>query len=253
MKKSLIAFVALGLVSGLSLAATAENEDGASRAEASDAPASKIYRTTDEKGNVVFTDQPAENSHSEEVKLKTTNTVPIKKVEMPDVVPGPEEGEADPAVEEYSSLTITAPESGSTLRNPTDAVYVSVSLQPGLQPGDSLVLLDNGVEQPALQLDAPERGVHNLIVQVVSEEGEIRITSEPVEVYIHRSTVSDFRNGSGGGSNGGAAQVGGAADRGGSANVGGGASTGGAASVGGGADRGTPAQPARPNRSIRNN
>ena len=31
MKKSLIAFVALGLVSGLSLAATAEEEEGAER------------------------------------------------------------------------------------------------------------------------------------------------------------------------------------------------------------------------------
>ncbi|WP_232211704.1 DUF4124 domain-containing protein [Alcanivorax sp. DG881] len=253
MKKSLIAFVALGLVSGLSLAATAEEEEGASRVDAADAPASKIYRTTDEKGNVVFTDQPGENSRSEEVKLKTTNTVPIKKVEMPEAVSAPEEEAADPAVEEYTSLTITSPESGSTLRNPTDAVYVSVNLQPGLQPGDSLVLLDNGAEQPALQLDAPERGVHNLIVKVVSEEGETRITSEPVEVYIHRSTVSDFRNFPGGGSNGGAAQVGGAADRGGSANVGGSASTGGAASVGGGADRGTAAQPAKPNRSIRSN
>ena len=86
MKKSLIAFVALGLVSGLSLAATAEEEEGASRVDAADAPASKIYRTTDEKGNVVFTDQPGENSRSEEVKLKTTNTVPIKKVEMPEAV-----------------------------------------------------------------------------------------------------------------------------------------------------------------------
>ena len=167
MKKSLIAVVALGLISGSGLAATAEQEDGASRAEATDAPASKIYRTTDEKGNVVFTDQPGENSRSEEVKLKTTNTVPIKKVEMPEAVSAPEEEAADPTVEEYTSLTITSPESGSTLRNPTDAVYVSVNLQPGLQPGDSLVLLDNGAEQPALQLDAPERGVHNLIVKVV--------------------------------------------------------------------------------------
>jgi len=254
MKKSLISFVVLALVSGVSLASMAENAGSVSEGKEPDAPASKIYRTTDEKGNVVFSDQPAQNRHSEEVKLKTTNMVPIKTVEMPQAAAQPEEAKTGgQAGEGYSSLAITAPESGSTLRNPADAVYVSVSLQPGLKTGDRLVLIDNGIEQPVMQLDAPDRGEHTLIVKVVGEDGESRITSEPVKLYIHRSTVGDFRNSAGGGSNGGAAQAGGAADRGGAANVGGSASTGGAANVGSGADRGSAARPAKPNRSILSN
>ena len=254
MKKSLIAFVVLGSLAGLSQPAMAESEEDVDRVEATDATASKIYRTTDEKGNVVFTDKPEETGGAEEVKLRKMNTVPIKKVELPEAVAEPEDTkQKSQTVDAYTSLTITSPESGATLRNPTDAVYISVNLQPSLQPGDRLVLLDNGAEQPALQLDAPERGVHNLIVKVVGEDGETRIASESVELYIHRSTVSDFRSAPGGPGNGGAAQVGGAADRGSAANVGGSASTGGAANVGGGADRGSAAQPARPNQSIRSN
>ncbi len=84
MKKSLIAFVALGLVSGLSLAATADEEEGAGRVDAAAAPASRLYRTTDEKGNVAFTDPPGEHSLSEDVKLTTTNTVPLTKEAMPE-------------------------------------------------------------------------------------------------------------------------------------------------------------------------
>ena len=40
------------------------------------AATAQIYKTTDEQGNVVFTDQPPEGVEREEVELQRTNTAP---------------------------------------------------------------------------------------------------------------------------------------------------------------------------------
>lgn len=216
-------------------------------AEAGSQSASGIYRSVDENGNVIFTDQKPENGDAEEVQLRELNTVPAEKVGN---VLDAGQDEEDAEDEGYTRLVITSPANEATVRNPQAAVQVAVELEPALQPGDSLVLVDNGVEQPGMQLEDPVRGVHTLVVKVVGKDGEVKMTSEAVEFYIHRSTVSDFRQRPDG--NGAAADIGGAADTGGPANVGGGASTGGAATVGGAADRAKPARPALPRPTPRN-
>ncbi len=216
--------------------------------EAADKPASGIYRSVDANGNVVFTDQPPESGESEEVKLRELNTVPTDK--MRTILDSGNEEPEEAAGEGYTRLVITSPGEEATVRNPESAVQVAVELEPALKPGDTMVLYDNGVAQPAMELEAPERGVHTLIVKVLGEDGEVKISSPAVEFYIHRSTVSDFRRRPD--ANGASANVGGAANRGGPASVGGSAKVGGAATVGGAADRATPARPALPRPTPRN-
>ncbi|MCG8392990.1 MAG: DUF4124 domain-containing protein [Pseudomonadales bacterium] len=212
-------------------------------------PPSRIYRVVDENGNVVFTDHPGKDATSEEVKLKKTNTVPVERVEMPEQLLESEEEEDGTGAPSggYSRLVIDSPEPGETLRNPSEPVPVQVTLTPSLKGDDKLVLFDNGAPQPAMQLEAPERGAHSLVVKVVGADGQVKMVSAAVEVFVHRSTASDFRprppiidrNGP-------AADVARPPSRGGAAQVGGAAVSGGGASPGGAASPGKPAQPSRP-------
>ena len=216
----------------------AESED-MSGADA--AASSKIYRVVDENGNVVFTAQkPGGAAATEEVQLRKTNTVPIKRVELPvapvEAVSGTGSGEAEFAG--YDTIAITAPEPGSTIRNPQEPVKISVDLVPGLQEGHKLVVLDNGNELPGLQLLNPDRGVHTLTAMVVDSEGEVVTESASIEIYIHRSTVGSYRPGNG------PAVIGRQASTGSSASQGASAPRGGAATPGAGASTGTVARPA---------
>tara|TARA_B100000446_G_scaffold184217_1_gene205777 strand:- start:2834 stop:3562 length:729 start_codon:yes stop_codon:yes gene_type:complete len=226
----------LAVVALISSAAYAETENGPGAASAS---SSKIYRVVDENGNVVFTDQkPGGAAASEEVKLRPTNAVPIKRVELPR-----EEVEQDPVPSEgnfagYESISISSPEPGSTIRNPQESIKIAVELVPQLQEGHRLVVLDNGNELPGLQLLNPDRGVHTLTAMVVSSEGEVLIQAAPIELYIHRSTAGAYRPGNG------TSTIGRQANPGGGASQGGAAPGGGAATPGGGASTGSVAKPA---------
>ncbi len=231
-----------GLVLGLMLVSA-----GMIAAEAGDKPASGIYRSVDANGNVVFTDQPPQSGEAEEVELRELNTVPTDKMRQ---VLDSGSDEEEVAEEGYTRLVITSPGNEATVRNPQSAVQVSVQLEPALQPGDSMVLYDNGVAQPGMALESPDRGVHTLEVKVMGEDGEVKITSPVIEFYIHRSSVSDFRRRPD--ANGATANVGGAARVGGSAKLGGAAAVGGAATVGGAAEPAKPARPALPRPTPRN-
>ncbi|EKF76138.1 hypothetical protein A11A3_01550 [Alcanivorax hongdengensis A-11-3] len=205
--------------------------------------ASTIYQVTDENGNTVFTDKPPHGSEAKAVQLNRTNTVETTKVPARKVAPAADNDDKKAPHRDYGSLTITSPENETTIRNPDEAVSVAVALTPDLQQGDRLVLFDNGIEQQSMKLSAPERGVHNLQVKVLGKNGEVLISSDMIEIYVHRSTVSDYESRDGIlHRNDGMATVGGAADRGGAAKVGGAAQVGGAAPVGGAANRGEPAK-----------
>lgn len=203
----------------------------------------KIYRSVDKHGNVIFSDQPAEDSgDSEEVHLRTPNAVPMKKVVLPGAESEKDEQEPAPV---YSSLAITSPEPESTIRNPQEPVMVAVDLKPSLQSEDRLVLFDNGVAQADMAMNTSIRGTHSLVVKVLGPNGEVRIASAPVQVYVHLSTVQNFQNSPGGGNGGTATStIGDPAERGDSANTGGTASSGAPAGAGGAASPGAPAKPA---------
>lgn len=210
--------------------------------EEAKAPA-KIYRSVDKHGNVIFSDQPAEDKGvSEEVHLRTPNAVPMKQVKLPQVDSQAAEEEQ---AEEYRTLVITSPEPESTIRNPREPVPIVVDLQPSLQEEDRLVLFDNGEEQPGMELNTIIRGTHSLVVKVINPDGEVLISSEPVRVYVHRSTVQNFQNGPGNGNNRDPNTIGDPASRGSPAKAGETASSGKPAGAGEAAGPGKPARPAQ--------
>ncbi|MDX1803194.1 MAG: DUF4124 domain-containing protein [Alcanivorax sp.] len=221
---------ALALMSLIGMAMVNARADEAGDPEvAPPSPPSTIYRTTDEHGNIVFTDQPGQGQAAEAVKLKPTNTVPGENTKaLQDKLKAPLPQVKERAVS-YQSVRITSPEDGASLRNPDKPVPVSVALVPKLQEDDQLVLYDNGVAQPDMTLDAPDRGTHFLKVKVLSKSGDVLISSDAIKVYVHRTSVHNMQSSRNNQNlNDGKAHLGGPAQ------------------VGAGAQLGSPAQPGSP-------
>lgn len=196
-------------------------------------PASVIYRTTDANGNVVFTDNPADKSRAEPVRVRKPNTVPMSapaRPARPDAAGPPD----DSPFQGYQTVAITSPVDQATLRDPRDPVAVQVNVVPALQAGHRLVLLDNGVPLDSPMLNNPDRGSHSLQVVIEDEQGARLAASDPVVVHVHRSRARQGRTG-GASALGAAARLGSAAAPGTGARPGAGAKAGSAARPGQGA------------------
>jgi len=154
----------------------------------------QIYKTTDENGNVVFTDQPPSGSRAaEEVKLKQLNTTPA-----PTPLPARETPAEEPAGPDYT-VSIKFPTNETTIPMGPGNFSVVASTFPPLRAGEVLQLQINGTDRGPAQtgsnweLTNVFRGAHELTVQRKSAEGEVLTTSEAVTVYVHRPSIK-FQN-----------------------------------------------------------
>ena len=157
--------------------------------------AQQIFKTTDEHGNVIFTDQPPPNADAvEEVQLNRTNSAPPPpEIQALEPAPAPE-----PDAVAYD-VAITAPANETTIPMGPGNFAVSAAAEPGLPPGGALLLrIDGepwGEPGPATswQLTNVFRGAHDLTVAVLDADGQPLAISEPVRVYVLRPSVN-FRN-----------------------------------------------------------
>ncbi len=156
-----------------------------------------IYRTTDEDGNVTFTDAPpADSNAAEPVGLNPTNTAsPPPK--MPSLRSTRTEPEA--AREPLYRVVINKPANETSIPMGPGNFSVTVSLMPDLRKYDSLQLFMDGEPRGAPQaskfwdLTNVFRGAHDITVGVIDSDGETVAISDPIRVYVHRPSVN-FRN-----------------------------------------------------------
>ena len=161
------------------------------------AVSAQIYRSVDEQGNVVFSDQPpAAGTEGEKVELPPVNTTPAPEP-RPDPAPE-EELEEEPAAPEYG-VAITEPANETTIPMGPGNFSVSGVVRPSLAAGHLLQLKMDGEPwgepqaSPAWSLTNVFRGAHDITIAVVDGDGEQLATSEPVRVYVLRPSVH-FRN-----------------------------------------------------------
>lgn len=156
---------------------------------------SSIYRTTDENGNVVFTDAPPANArNAEKVEIQPTNTTPpVEKRE-----PTKAEREAiaqEKAASEVQEVTITMPQNEEAIPMGPGNFSVAVKVQPKLEAEQSLQLFMDGVPYGPPQRSATWdltnvfRGTHKLTVGITDEQGETPVMSQPVTVYVLRPRI----------------------------------------------------------------
>jgi hypothetical protein len=155
--------------------------------------ASRIYKTVDENGNVVFTDvPPKEGESSEAIAVETPNTFPAAEPESREqwiVDPTDEESEAAPFT--YASLNISAPSNDEAVRENAGNVNVVAEVSPELQIGHRVrILLDGKPEQAAAQtvfmLPNVDRGTHSVQAEVIDDSGKVLISSAPTTFHLQR-------------------------------------------------------------------
>jgi hypothetical protein len=154
----------------------------------------QIYRVTDEKEGVVFTDRPktlGDDSTVQEVELAPTNRA------EPVAMPQSAERKPSAAPEEPAQPTvrINAPENESTIAMGPGNFTVSAAPEPPLGRGESLQLLMDGEPQGDAQrgtswfLEGVLRGPHDLVVERRTAGGSVIARSEPVRVYVLRPSI----------------------------------------------------------------
>ena len=155
--------------------------------------AQQIYKTTDEHGNVIFTDSPpATSTSTERVELPETNTTPATPIPpRPKTKPAPEEPESP-----GFSVAITVPANETTIPMGPGNFSVTAEVKPVLGVGASLQLYMDGIpwgkpqQGNSWSLTNVFRGAHDITVAVVDEEGRHLAGSEPVRVYVLRPSIN---------------------------------------------------------------
>lgn len=153
--------------------------------------AQQIYRSLDENGNVVFSDQPPPpGQEGEPVKLRELNTAAPPE---PLPRPAPEPEKAEPPV--APTVTITSPANETTIAMGPGNFSVSGRAEPPLGPGEQLQLFMDGEAVGPPQagaswgLQGVLRGPHDLVIRRVTSSGKAIAESDPVRVYVLRPSV----------------------------------------------------------------
>ncbi|WP_085694885.1 MULTISPECIES: DUF4124 domain-containing protein [unclassified Pseudomonas] len=133
----------------------------------------EVFTYTDAQGNRVYTDQPRGNA--KRVQLTTSNRMPATSVGTPSS--GPKNPVPEPPAFRYDMLRVLIPEPDATIRSSAGELIVSVTSEPGLQPGHRYRLLLDGQAtgepgpSPVFPLSDIDRGSHNLSVEILDGQG----------------------------------------------------------------------------------
>lgn len=158
---------------------------------------SKIYRTVDEHGNVVFTDiAPRIDQPAETVELPSTNSFGVEESlgeRQAWVVDGAGDDEADDPndASNYSSLVIQSPSDDETIRENTGNVSIQARLTPEIRPGHRMRLLLDGAlhsesASGSFALQNVDRGTHSVVTEVLDQSGNVLIRSAPTTFHLMR-------------------------------------------------------------------
>jgi hypothetical protein len=142
----------------------------------------EVYTYIDEDGNRVFTDQP--KRHAERIELAPSNSMGKPPSAS---TPSPSPAAAIQQMPIYQLLRILVPEPDATIHDASGNLIVTVTSEPGLQPGHSYRLLLDGKpvgtagRSPVFPLENIDRGTHQLSVEILDSGGRIleRTPSQP--------------------------------------------------------------------------
>ena len=154
----------------------------------SQAETKPIYKTVDENGRTVFTDNPPANESTEAVDLKETNIQPGGQTYN-----GPEEKQSRP--QNAMTLAMTSPMDGEQYGPIHKSVTFIVDTSRSLTSREGLVFYMDGeaLNSPSssttytLSLGIKLRGKHSIYVALVNKQSnQVLAQSSPVSFYVIR-------------------------------------------------------------------
>ncbi|MFO7993567.1 MAG: DUF4124 domain-containing protein [Marinobacter sp.] len=155
----------------------------------------EVYRQVDSQGNVTYTDEPAEGTDAEEVKVKPVTTVTLPK---PESVQEPEQ--LRETVEQegaaYDSVTFVAPGDDEAFHSGSGDVEFQVTSSPSLRDNHKYEVTLDG--QPVGQSSSGTvmvrnvyRGTHDAGVNIIDSNGVTIKSGESISFTIHRPSVNN--------------------------------------------------------------
>ena len=149
--------------------------------------AETVYKTVDEQGNVLFSDQPSANA--DKLEIEAAPAVDFKQLSLP-----PRRSERFSEANVYRQLLILEPVNEQTIHSNPGNLTVMVSLQPNLKQGHTLVLEMDGkrVKESSsgtIDLENIDRGSHILTARVLDAEKNIVMSSNSVTFFMRRTSI----------------------------------------------------------------
>lgn len=153
--------------------------------------AATVYKWTDERGIVHYSDQP--HPQAKEVDVKPAAA--ISSVSTPTATPSPSGANAAPAGPTYTTCEIWRPEPDEVFLN-TSTMTARVRLEPQLQPGHMVALALDGqrlTDQPTtgteFVISNLERGTHTLLMVVEDGTRKAICTASAVTFHVRQPSV----------------------------------------------------------------
>jgi hypothetical protein len=149
--------------------------------------ADTVYKSTDEKGNVTYSDVP-NGKKIDPVDLPQINTTPS-------VQPQPYTPAKAKDLSQAFNINIVSPADGTEILAGQRDLSVVASVSPSLPSGFSAQLLMNDVPYggaqptPSFVITEISRGQHQLSVVIYNPSGRIVARSRSVTVYVQRPTI----------------------------------------------------------------
>ena len=146
----------------------------------------QVYRTVDEQGRVIFSDQPSAGAEPVQVGPANTMSQPAR------TAPAQGPATSSPAVASaYTLVAITEPADGATVIDQLGAFTVQFRTEPRLQPGHPVRLLldDEPIGTPVadgIRVTGSSRGDHILKLQILDGDGRLLGQSGSVRVLVVR-------------------------------------------------------------------
>lgn len=173
------------------------------------APAeAQIYKTVDEDGNVVYTDEPP-TPDAKPIQLEPLNTVESHKV--PESIKGGgerEEQEQTASGAAYGGFRVISPQPDENFWGTGRKLPTELSLGRELGANHSVVYYIDGeprTQGRSLALNIPniDRGSHSFRAAIVDAEGEVLASAGPVTFHMHQHSRLHPNPGASGGPNAG--------------------------------------------------
>ena len=158
----------------------------------SSAQSATVYKKIDEKGNLVFSDEPFEGAEKIDVQpIPTINLHLPKALPLSNNTPPARPPAISPP---YASLSISSPINDSSIINTGGITTVNISSTPTLQNSHQYKLLVNGENKGtqtsgSFPLSGLTRGAHTAVAQIVDSKGAAIKVSPPVTFYVRQHSI----------------------------------------------------------------
>jgi hypothetical protein len=161
------------------------------------AVATTVYKWVDEDGVTHFSDQPHQNA--QKVELKTPQTFTAPKNTGP-AQPFRNAPPRESTQKVYTSCGISEPTADQVYMN-TDTVSAGVTAQPGVRPGDTVIVTMDGAPVPGVPagggqftISPVDRGEHTIQMVIKDPAGSTLCSSPSVTFHVRQPSLQSPTN-----------------------------------------------------------